>query len=80
MNYDRVALSIAINVQLNDFTKLYIILTLPLLSSFMLNRIKRFHYKHALAGNPYPRGQGICNLGRPVLGHHFYRVRLPDLC
>ena len=59
--------------------KLYIILTLSLLSSFMLNRIKHFHNKHALAGNPYPRGHGICNFGSPVLGHHFYRVRLPDL-
>ena len=57
MNDDRVALSIAIYVQQNDAChKIIHNLTLPLLSFFMLNRTKRFHYKHALARESLPQG------------------------
>ena len=30
--------------------------------------------------NPCPRGQGIYNLGRTFLGHHYYILSLSDLC
>ena len=30
------------------------------------------HYRHALAKNPFPRGNLIYNFERPFLGYHYY--------
>ena len=41
--------------------------------------IMHFHYMTFMA-TPCPGGQEIYNFGRPILGHHYCKLSLFDLC
>ena len=48
-----------------------------------LKRTMHFYYVTSmatLAQEPMPRGYEIYNFGRPFLGHHYYILRLSELC